>query len=617
MLKPHTSSETTVFAPILGVDWRWALGRAKSVVHSEGLIALLRRVAHRLTSVVRGESAITPFASDDRRRQYRAWQRQHALTSERIDAIRKTVPSLGRSPVLSFAMPLTHDRPQWVTAAIGSFIAQVYPHWELWIYAAGQVHEQARQVAEKAAHADARIKFIGQTSADPITSMLSAFSTLPKETFVGLLRPDAELAPHALYEFARRAAIHPDVDVLFSDHDVITPEGEHVDPFFKTGWNPDLLLSMDYLSPLCVFRRSALPAIEGGEVSHLECAIHRLLLRVTETARRIEHIPDVLCHTRAGSEEHGAIPESTASREEGVSMIADTLRRRDELAGVAWIAPGRYRITFESRGSPLISIVIPTRDRYDLLSRCINSIEQHTSDVRYEIIVVDNGSTEDRTLRFLDSIACRHRVLRHPQAFNYSAINNAGVACAAGDYVLFLNNDTEVLEPAWLSSLLAQAQRPGVGAVGAKLLYPDGRIQHAGVVLGVCGIAGHAFRFLGRYDASYQGLSDVVRNCSAVTAACLLMRKELFEEVGGFNTRLRIEYNDVDLCLRLRQRGLRIVYDPQAVLIHHENATRRSGRSPQDRLLMEDLWGDLIKQGDPFYNPNLTSVREDWSLRLS
>ena len=168
----------------------------------------------------------------------------------------------------------------------------------------------------------------------------------------------------------------------------------------------------------------------------------------------------------------------------------------------------------------------------------------------------------------------------------------------------------------WLPALLAQAQRPGVGAVGAKLLYPDGRIQHAGVVLGVCGVAGHAFRFLRPEDKPYHGLSELVRSCSAVTAACLLMSKQLFEQIGGFNTRLAVEYNDVDLCLRIRQRGLRIVFDPHAVLIHHENATRKSGRSRDDRLVLEELWGDLIEQGDPYYNPNLTSLREDWSLRL-
>ncbi len=204
---------------------------------------------------------------------------------------------------------------------------------------------------------------------------------------------------------------------------------------------------------------------------------------------------------------------------------------------------------------PLVSIIIPTRDRCDLLRRCIDSIERHTPEGQYEIIVMDNGSTEDSSLQFLNSIASRHRVVQYPQEFNFSAINNEGVAHASGEYLLFLNNDTEVLASNWLPALLAQAQRPGVGAVGAKLLYPDGRIQHAGVVLGVCGVAGHAFRFLRPEDKPYHGLSELVRSCSAVTAACLLMSKQLFEQIGGFNTRLPVEYNDVDLCLRIRQRG--------------------------------------------------------------
>jgi O-antigen biosynthesis protein len=602
--------------PVVELHLRWMIDRAKSVVQKEGLMALLRRMKHRLRSMLRGEATLSPYAIRDVRDQYRRWRHQHAMTGERLDAIRRDVASLLQYPVLSFAMPLYGGHPQWIASAIGSFLDQVYPHWELWICAVGDLTETARQIASEAALKDHRIKLLQPAEGNSIGSMVKVLSSLSNASFVGLMRPDDQLAPEALFETARCITRYSDTDVIFSDHDVIACDGEYVDPFFKPGWNPDLLLSINYLSPLCLVRRTMLLERSEREGFLGEDDMHAVFLQITDGARRIEHIPQILCHARPDPAAKTSVPGDGMWNRERAEVVAQALQRRGESANVARLERDRYHVSFSRHGMPLVSIIIPTRDRCGLLRRCIDSIERHTPEVRYEIIVMDNGSTEDRSLQFLDSIASRHRVVRYPQEFNFSAINNEGVAHASGEYLLFLNNDTEALASNWLPALLAQAQRPGVGAVGAKLLYPDGRIQHAGVVLGVCGVAGHAFRFLRPEDKPYHGLSEVVRSCSAVTAACLLMSKQLFEQIGGFNTRLPVEYNDVDLCLRIRQRGLRIVFDPHAVLIHHENATRKSGRSREDRLVMEELWGDLIEQGDPYYNPNLTSLREDWSLRL-
>ena len=247
----------------------------------------------------------------------------------------------------------------------------------------------------------------------------------------------------------------------------------------------------------------------------------------------------------------------------------------------------RYRL----RESPMVSIIIPTRDRWSLLQQCLRSIEERTTYKRYEVIILDNDSTEPEAIHGLNAVASKHRVLPFPGAFNFSALNNFGAAQARGDYLLFLNNDTQVVDPDWLGAMLEQAQRPEVGAVGARLHYPDGRIQHAGLVLGIGGVADHAFRGLSGDAFSYFGLATVVRNVSAVTAACMMVRRGAFDEVHGFDERLEVALNDVDLCLRLRQRGYLVVYTPRAHLYHHESGTRGRLHPPKDEELVWKLWG--------------------------
>jgi GT2 family glycosyltransferase len=264
----------------------------------------------------------------------------------------------------------------------------------------------------------------------------------------------------------------------------------------------------------------------------------------------------------------------------------------------------------------LVSIIIPTRDRWSLLQQCLRSIEEKTAYRRFEVIVLDNDSAEPETVRALNAVAGKYRVLPFPGAFNFSALNNFGAAHARGEYFLFLNNDTQVVEPEWLGAMLQLAQRPDVGAVGARLHYPDGRIQHAGVVLGIGGVGDHAFRGLAGDVYSYFGFASVARNVSAVTAACMMVPRRVFEEVGGFDEQLQVALNDVDLCLRLRERGYLIVYTPRAHLYHHESGTRGRLHPPRDEQLVWERWGDVIRRGDPYYNPNLTLSRTDWTLAL-
>jgi GT2 family glycosyltransferase len=263
-----------------------------------------------------------------------------------------------------------------------------------------------------------------------------------------------------------------------------------------------------------------------------------------------------------------------------------------------------------------VSIIIPTRDQGALLEQCVRSIEERTAYERYEIVVLDNGSREPAALRYLDGLAARHAVHRYPAPFNFSAICNFGAARAKGDYLLFLNDDTQVIGAQWLTAMLEHAQRARVGAVGAKLLYPYGRVQHAGVVLGIGGVAGHAFKQEADEALRPFGRPDCVRNCSAVTAACMMMARRAFDEVQGFDETFRVAFNDVDLCLRLRERGYLVVYTPRAVLYHHESATRGRSHPPDDERRCLQRWGSVIDAGDPYYSPHLTLWREDWSLRL-
>jgi GT2 family glycosyltransferase len=273
-------------------------------------------------------------------------------------------------------------------------------------------------------------------------------------------------------------------------------------------------------------------------------------------------------------------------------------------------------VRYPVAGAPLVSIIIATRDRLPLLRQCIRSIEERTAYRRYEILVIDNDSREPDALSYLEALARRWPVHRAPGAFNFAAINNLGVRHARGEHLLFLNNDTQVIAPDWLEAMIEHAQRPEVGAVGAKLLFPDGRIQHAGVVVGLGGIAGHAFKHHTGVRADRAGLPDVVRNCSAVTGACLMVSRARFDEVQGFDERLRVVFNDIDLCLRLRERGYLIVFTPRALLYHYESASRGRREPPDDLKLFRSRWGEALRRGDPYYNPNLTLAREDWSLRF-
>jgi O-antigen biosynthesis protein len=436
------------------------------------------------------------------------------------------------------------------------------------------------------------------------------------------LRCGDTLRADALAQLAREAAEFPDAALIYSDHDFMGRTGQRHSPAFKPNWNRDLFCGHDYIDSLCAIQNAAWERHATPGQSPADAGARtRFILKLSDaTPRSIRHLSQILCHRNApvrdsiclgGAAQRQAIAEHLADRGATVTRgpIPGTSR-------VLWPLPDPQ---------PLVSILIATRDHRDILAACIQSIQAKTTYPHWELLVIDNQSSDPATLAYLREITRdpRIRVHAYDKPFNYSALQNFGVRQSRGEILAFLNNDVEIIAPEWLEEMVRHAARPDVGAVGARLLYTDGRIQHAGVVLGIGGVAGHVHRFSPGDAPGYGGRILLTHELSAVTAACIAMRREAFERVGGFNEKdLKVALNDVDLCLKLGAAGLKNIYEPAAVLYHHESLSRGVDDTPrkrrifhQERAYMKKKWGPLI-QNDPHYNPHLSLEREDYSVRL-
>jgi GT2 family glycosyltransferase len=518
----------------------------------------------------------------------------------------------GLEPLASIVVPFAEADLPALASCIESVLAQVDPRWELLLVAHGPIGPDAEERVRAWTSRDAWIRFVGFGGEDVAAAMNAALRSA-RGRLVVVLAVNELLARHALCEIARAVAKRPDLDVIYTDEDSIDPSGRHVDPWMKPGWSPDLLLAHDYIGGAYAFRRELLTLAGGPRPGFAGAERYDLLLRLTEHASAIARIPTVLVHRT-----HLARPTSFAIEREGdaaeVRAVASALARRSVDAEATPIGPGKRRIRY-AIGAPLVSIVIPTRDRVGLLRTCVSSILDRSTYRAFELLVIDNGSSEREALAFLGQIPPPHRVLLDARPFNWSALNNRAVMHARGDHLVFLNNDVEVISPDWLEAMVEHAQRAEVGVVGAKLLYPNDTVQHSGLVVGLGGFADHAFRGAPACAPGYRGLASVVRNTSGVTGACMMVRRSVFTELGGFDERLRVAFNDVDFCLRARECGLLVVQTPHAVLRHHESATRGPLHPGAEYRFMRRRWSDVIEAGDPYYNPNLTLDREDYGLR--
>ncbi len=559
---------------------------------------------------------------------YRKWlEGRRELTTERA---RRVIDQLPHTPLISVLVPVFNPRLEWLRECLDSVLAQSYPHWQLCIADDASTDPEVGEVLAEYAERDSRLQVVYRQRNGHICAASNSALQLVRGDFVALLDHDDCLAPHALFHVAEALYRYPDAGLLYSDEDKLNEAGERFDPHFKPQWNPDLLLSQNYIGHLAVFRSALVREVGGFREGFEGSQDHDLVLRVCErlAAEQIVHIPHVLYHWRAG-EGSTALhsDEKDYTTRAGVAAVREHVQA--QVPG-AEVVEGHYPNTYRVRWPlperlPLVSLLIPTRDRVEILKPCVDAILERTDYPHFEVLILDNQSTCIKTLDYMRDISCRDdrvRVLRWNEPFNYSAINNYGALYARGDILGLVNNDIEPIGGDWLDEMVRQVCRPRIGCVGAKLYYPNDTLQHGGVILGIGGVAGHAHKYFQRSSPGYFTRLHLAHNLSAVTAACLLLRKAVFEEVGGLNEEhLAIAFNDVDLCLKVREAGYRNLWTPYAELYHHESISRgaddnakKRARAAGEVAYMRETWAAQL-DNDPAYNPNLTLVHEDFSLR--
>jgi glycosyltransferase involved in cell wall biosynthesis len=558
------------------------------------------------------------FAGD-----YARWIRCYdRLGREDVGRIRKQIAQFHYSPLISVLLPVYNSNLKWLRRAILSVQKQLYPHWELCVVDDASTDRKLWPFLQRCAHRDRRIKVMHRSENGHISAASNDALHLATGDFVALLDHDDELAPTALYFVALALNKNRDLQLLYSDEDKLDAQNRRCEPYFKSDWNPELFFAQNFVSHLSVYRTDLVRRVDGFRVGFEGSQDYDLTLRCVEQIqpKQIEHLPWVLYHWRTGDQSTASCATAKPYAQEAArNAVQEHLDRRG-IAGTVAPSHGVYLQTKYAlpREQPMVSIVIPTRDQVSSLQKCLDGIFHNTDYQTYEVIVLDNESYDAETLEFLATLKKhqRVRVERIEGGFNYSRLNNRGVELARGSLVALLNNDVEVINDDWLSEMVSRMTRPEVAMVGARLWYPNGTIQHGGVILGAGGIAGHAHAGLRRDEPGYFARAHLAQNLSAVTTACALVRREVYLKLGGFDENLAVTFNDIDFCLRLREAGYQIVWSPYAELIHHESATRGFDDSTpkQTRFLaeadyMNSKWGGLL-QRDPFYNPNL-SLGED------
>ena len=556
---------------------------------------------------------------------YGPWFEKHKPSAEELERQRKK--KWKNPPLISVAVPAYRTPPGFLEQMILSVKEQTYPHWELCIVNASRGEDGMEQVLGRYAGGDERIRVKNLEENLGIAGNTNEALEMARGEFVGLLDHDDLLAPQALFRIAEALTADPQADAVYTDEDKVTTDlSEHFQPHFKPDFNLDLLRSNNYITHFFVVR-TRLASEAGGFRKEFDGAQdYDFIFRCTEEAKKVLHVPEVLYHWRTHKASTADNPASKMyAFEAGKRAIEAHLARCGQEGTVSLRKDlGFYRVEYPVQGEPLVSILIPNRDQKETLEKCLNSIWEKSTYKNYEILIVENNSSSPEIFNYYREIEKRPgvRILTWKEGFNYSAINNFGEKSAAGDYLLFLNNDVEVINPRWIEELLGNCQRKEVGIVGAKLYYPDDTIQHAGTVIGIGGIAGHAFLNMPRSRTGYLHKASLQMDLSAVTAACMMMKRQVFEQLGGFEERLSVAFNDVDLCLRTVQAGYLVVYNPEVELYHYESKSRGAEDSEEKvRRFQEEIefmrcrWMDLLKKGDPYYNRNLTLSKWNYSLR--
>lgn len=563
-----------------------------------------------------------------RRDPYQVWLEQHRFTPRQLNLLRAEAKRFEYSPRISVLVPVYNADENWLRNCIESVLGQAYENWELCLADDASTLPYVRRLLGEYAKQDARIKCVFRERNGHISAATNSALRLATGEYIALLDQDDELSPDALFRVVELLNRHPDADLVYSDEDKIDESGRRHDPYFKPSWSPETLLAQMYVGHLAVYRRSLVEELGGFREGYDGSQDFDLALRVTERTNRVYHIPHVLYHWRAvpGSVAAG-LNAKVYAYNAGQCALEDALRRRNLVGEVErYVAyPGRYVVHLRPDLNAKISIIIPTRDLAPVLDRCLRSVFERSTYPNFEVCVVDNGSRKRETLQLFrlweERAGGRFRVVRQDIPFNFPRLVNAGVAATDGDLLLLLNNDTEVILPNWLDEMAGYAQRREIGAVGCKLLYPDGTVQHAGVIL-VAGVAGHSHKGYAADAPGYFGRLLTQINYAAVTGACLMIRRAVFDELGGFDEKLGVAFNDVDFCLRALRNGYRNVCLGHVTLIHHESKSRgyEDTREKQARFaaeieLMRKRWAFILDR-DPYYSPHLDPVREDFSIAV-
>lgn len=566
---------------------------------------------------------------------YGPWYEEHRAKPEELERQRKQSLAWENfsggeesACVFSIAVPVFRTPAKFLCEMIESVRSQSFPFWELCLANADPEDREVAEILERYCREDRRIRVKNLKENKGISENTNAALAMARGEFVGLLDHDDLLAPDALYEMAARLEKDGGIDVFYTDEDKVTTDlSEHFQPHLKPDFNLDLLRSNNYICHFFVVRREIAERIGGFRPEFNGAQDYDFIFRCTEQAEKIVHIPRILYHWRVHSASTADNPASKMYAYEAGKRAIEGNLERSGVRGVVSLRQdyGFYDVHYPVEGEPLVSILIPNKDQKETLMHCIHSVLETSTWKNLEILIIENNSEREETFACYRELEKdpRIRILTYPgKTFNYSAINNFGVQQAKGEYLLFLNNDIEVITPDWIEQMLGNCQRPEVGIVGAKLYYPDNTIQHAGIIIGIGGIAGHAFLGLARAKSGYLHKASLQMDYSAVTAACMMMKAEAFRKAGGFEEKLTVAFNDVDLCLRTVEQGWLVVYDPHVEMYHYESKSRgaedseeKLRRFQQEIEFMRTRWIRLLKDGDPNYNPNLTLSKWNYSLR--
>lgn len=561
---------------------------------------------------------------------YKKWvQEKDFLSKKIIGKLLEEEKKLEHKPMLSIILPVFDPQEMIFKETIESVLSQIYSNWELCIINDASRKTYIKPYLDQLANTHSQIKVQHRDSNGHISIATNDAVAMAEGEYLLFLDHDDLLRRHSLLRVVQEIVKNPQLGIIYSDEDKVDENGQRYDHNFKPDWNPDLFLSQNYLCHLVCCKKILFDQVGGMRHGVEGCQDWDLLLRMTEVldSKNIGHISEILYHWRSGVDSTAlSLKEKPYVLSNAVKILNDTLSRR----GVNAIAElfnkknGYMRIKYSLPSKlPLVSIIIPTKDRFDLLSRCVETLLDLTDYKNFEILILDHNSDEKKLLDYFTKIKkiSKIRILKMAGEFNYSRINNHGVKEAKGEILLFLNNDIEIINSSWLSEMVSQVLREEIGCVGAKLLYPNDTVQHGGVIIGLGGVAGHSHKHFPMNHPGYKHRLQLVQNFLAVTAACLAVRKKIFDKVGGFNEKdLKVAFNDVDLCLKIAEKGYRNLWTPHAVLIHHESASRGKDTVPdkierfkKEISYMKKRWKQRLKH-DPSFNKNFNKDREDFSL---